>query len=275
MSKHVTFLGCGTMGRAILGGLLADPGRGEWTFEATVRHAASAARLASEVPVPVGIDSVVAAERATIVIVGVKPQNVRELLTAPGMREALAGKLLISVCAGVTTAQLARLAPEARVLRAMPNTPALIGEGMTTLAPGPGATSADLADAERVFGAVGRVRVLDEKHLDVVTSLSGSGPAFVCVMLEAMADGAVMMGLPRDVAIELAAQTLQGTARMVLETGVHPAALRDRVTTPAGCTIAGLFRMEEGRVRSTLARTIQEAAQVAAGLGSDDENPGC
>ncbi len=275
MSKHVTFLGCGTMGRAILGGLLADPGRGEWTFEATVRHEASATRLAAEVPVPVGIDSVAAAERATIVIVGVKPQNVRELLTSPGMREALAGKLLISVCAGVTTAQLARLAPEARVLRAMPNTPALIGEGMTTLAPGPGATSADLADAERVFGAVGRVRVLDEKHLDVVTSLSGSGPAFVCVMLEAMADGAVMMGLPRDVAIELAAQTLQGTARMVLETGVHPAALRDRVTTPAGCTIAGLFRMEEGRVRSTLARTIQEAAQVAAGLGSDDENPGC
>ena len=113
------------------------------------------------------------------------------------------------------------------------------------------------------------MRELDEKHLDVVTSLSGSGPAFACVVLEALADGGVMMGLPRDVAVELAAQTMQGAARLVLETGEHPAALKDAVTTPAGCTIAGLLTMEDGRIRSTLARTIQEAARVASGLGED------
>lgn len=259
------------MGRAVLGGLLKRGEADGWTFEATVRHADTAERLRAEVPIPVGLDNVVATQRAQVVILGVKPQNVAEVLAAPGMSEALSGKLLISICAGVTLAQMQKRAPLARTLRAMPNTPALIGEGMTALSPGASATQEDLAVARRIFSSVGRCRVLDEKHLDVVTSLSGSGPAFVCVMLEAMADGAVMMGMPRDVAIELAAQTLQGTARMVLETGVHPAALRDRVTTPGGCTIAGLFRMEEGRVRSTLARTIQEAAQVASGLGTTSE----
>ncbi len=114
---------------------------------------------------------------------------------------------------------------------------------------------------------MGRVRVLDEKHLDAVTGLSGSGPAFACVILEAMADGGVRMGLPRDVAIELAAQTFQGAARLVLQTGRHPAALKDEVTTPAGCTIAGLLTMEDGRIRSILARTIEEASLVASGLG--------
>lgn len=115
--------------------------------------------------------------------------------------------------------------------------------------------------------SVGRVRVLEEKHFDAATGLSGSGPAFACVILEALADGGVRMGLPRDVAVELAAQTLKGAAAMVLETGLHPAALKDQVTTPAGCTIAGLLIMEDGRIRSTLARTIEEAARVASTLG--------
>lgn len=269
MSIHLAFLGCGTMGRAIVGGLLQ--GDHDWSFEATVRHPDSAARLAAELPIPVGTSNLEAARRAQVAILGVKPQNVPEVLGAPGLAEALADKTLISVCAGVTLARLQALLPRTRLLRAMPNTPALIREGMTVISAGATATEDDLVIARRIFGAVGRCRVLDEKHLDVVTGLSGSGPAFVCVILEAMADGGVMMGLPRDVAIELASQTLAGTARMVIETGVHPAALRDRVTTPAGCTIAGLFRMEEGRVRSTLARTIQEAAQVAASLGPCDD----
>ncbi|MEQ1506690.1 MAG: pyrroline-5-carboxylate reductase, partial [Myxococcota bacterium] len=189
------------------------------------------------------------------------------VLGAPGVAEALAGKLLISICAGVSTARLAALAPDAAVIRAMPNTPCTIGEGMTVLSPGPRATAAHLDAATRMFGAVGRVRVLDEKHLDAVTGLSGSGPAFACVILEALADGGVRMGLPRDVAIELAAQSFQGAARMVLVTGKHPAALKDEVTTPAGCTIAGLLTMEDGKIRSVLARTIEEATRVASGLG--------
>jgi pyrroline-5-carboxylate reductase len=267
VTKHLSVIGCGTMGRAVIGGLIASGEASQWALGATVKHADTALRLAEELPLEVGTDNVVEASRADVVLLGVKPQGVEEVLTAPGMTRALHDKLVISLCAGVTLGQLEAWAPEARVIRAMPNTPALIREGMTVLSAGSRATPDDLAVARRIFSSVGRCRVLDEKHLDVVTGLSGSGPALVCVILESMADGGVMMGLPRDVAVELAAQTLQGTARMVLETGVHPAALRDRVTTPAGCTIAGLFRMEEGRVRSTMARTIQEAALVACGLG--------
>lgn len=267
MSLHLSIIGCGTMGRAVVGGLLASGEGDGWTFGATTHSAESASRLAAELPVETGLDNTAEASRADVLLLGVKPQVAASVFAVPGMAEAVSGKLLISLCAGVTLAQLQSWAPGARVIRAMPNTPALIREGMTVLSPGATVTAEDMTLAKRMFTSVGRCRVLDEKHMDAVTGLSGSGPAFACVMLEALADGGVMMGLPRDVAIELAAQTMQGAARLVLQTGEHPAALRDRVTTPAGCTIAGLFRMEEGRVRNTLARTVQDAALVAAGLG--------
>lgn len=271
MTAHLSILGCGTMGRAILGGLMASDERSQWTYGATVRHADRARSLAADLPIDVGTDNLAEAQRADVVVLAVKPQNVADLLKAPGMAEALEGRLVFSIAAGVTLATLQRLVPGARWMRAMPNTPSIVRQGMTVVAEGDRAAPGDHDIAMRIFSSIGRVVLLDEKHFDVVTGLSGSGPAFVCVMLEAMADGAVMMGMPRDTAVELAAQTLLGTAQMVLETGQHPAALRDRVTTPAGCTIAGLFMMEEGRVRSTLARTIQEAAQVASGLGGPCE----
>ncbi len=275
MSRHLTVLGCGTMGRAILGGLHADGVADGWTVRATVRHADRAARLARDLGwVTVSTDNLEAARGADVVVLATKPQIARGVLTADGMEDALRDTLVVSLCAGVRLSQLEAWAPSARHIRAMPNTPALIREGMTVLSPGSAATSDDLALAESIFAAVGRVRVLDEIHLDAVTGLSGSGPAFASVIVDALADGGVMMGLPRDVATELAAQTLQGTARMVLQTDIHPAALRDQVTTPAGCTIAGLFMMEEGRVRSTMARTVQEAATVAAGLGCGPDDPG-
>lgn len=118
-----------------------------------------------------------------------------------------------------------------------------------------------------IFSAVGKCRILDEKHFDAATALAGSGPAFACVFLEAMVDGGVMMGMPRAEALELAAQTMQGAARMALQSGMHPAAIKDSVTTPGGCTIAGLMNLEDGRLRSTVARTIQAATEHAAGLG--------
>jgi pyrroline-5-carboxylate reductase len=269
MSINLTVLGCGTMGRAILGGLLASGLAESWTLCGTVRHGRSADRLRAALPITVSLDNAESSRRADVVLLGVKPQSIGSLLGQPAMVEALADTLVISICAGVTLSRLEALLPNSRVVRAMPNTPALIGEGMSVLSPGVRVTEADLALARSIFESVGRCRVLDEKHMDAVTGLSGSGPAFACVILESLADGGVMMGLPRDVAIELAAQTLQGAARLVLETNEHPAALRDRVTTPAGCTIAGLFMMEEGRIRSTLARTVQEAAQVAASLGKE------
>jgi pyrroline-5-carboxylate reductase len=149
----------------------------------------------------------------------------------------------------------------------MPNTPAVIGQGMTVLARAQGVSDAQIAIATEVFRATGDCAELDEANMDVVTALNGSGPAFAYLVLEALADGAVMMGLRRDLAFRIAAQMLQGAARMVLETGAHPAALKDQVTTPAGCTIAGLLTLEDGRIRSVLARAVEEATRVAARLG--------
>ncbi len=263
MAIELAVIGCGKMGQAIVGGLVGDP-----RFQVvavTARHPASAEHLASKLHVPATTDNVEAAGRAALVVLAVKPQAAQEVVT--GMAEALRGRTLVSICAGITTAQLAGWAPDARIVRAMPNTPCLIGEGMTVIAAGPRCCPEDIARCHALFGAVGRVRELDEKHFDVVTALSGSGPAFACVVLESLADGGVRMGLPREVAVELAAQTMQGAARLVLQTGRHPAALKDEVTTPAGCTIAGLLTMEDGRIRSILARTIEEAAKVASGLG--------
>jgi pyrroline-5-carboxylate reductase len=149
----------------------------------------------------------------------------------------------------------------------MPNTPCRIGEGMSVVSGGAHALEADLLVAEAVLRPLGRVLRLDEEHMDAVTGLSASGPAFVYVIIEALAEGGVMVGLPRDVATELAAQTVQGAARMVLETGRHPAALKDDVTTPAGCTISALLALEDGKLRSVLARGVQEAARSASMLG--------
>jgi len=266
--QRVAILGCGTLGEAILQGLLSAPDAPQ-VRAVTVRRDAMAQRLA-RYDVTVERDNARAIDQADIAVLAVKPKNARDLLTADGVSEALSGKVLVSLCAGVTTKQLSGWAPEAQIVRAMPNTPCLIGEGMTVIAPGPRATDTALTTVRRIFAAVGRCRVLDETHLDAVTGLSGSGPAFACVILEALADGGVRMGLPREVAVELAAQAVQGAARMVLETGKHPAALKDEVTTPAGCTIAGLLTMEDGKIRSVLARTIEEATRTAGGLGQDD-----
>ncbi|CAB4388807.1 unnamed protein product [Rhizophagus irregularis] len=208
-------------------------------------------------------------KEADIILLCTKPQVVKTILTEEGMQKSLENKLIISILAGVTIDQLKEWAPSStRIIRAMPNTPCMIREGMTVLSCPTDCSKDDRSFSIWVFSTLGRARILDEKHLDAVTGLSGSGPAFACVVLEALADGGVMMGLPREVGLELAAQALQGAARMVLKTGKHPAEIKDSVTTPGGCTIAGLLTMEDGKIRSTLARTIQEATQVASTLGN-------
>lgn len=261
-------VGCGTMGEAILGGLLADGSLiAKERVIATARRPERIAQLASTHGIRTTGDNVAACQEADVVLVALKPQRLASLLDQDDMRAALAGKLLISVAAGITLDQIRGWVPGCGVIRAMPNTPCLIGEGMTVLARAPEVTDPQIELAKSIFHAVGRCIELEGKHMDAVTSLNGSGPAFAYVMLEAMADGGVMMGLPRDVALEIAAQMFQGAARMVLQTGFHPAALKDQVTTPAGSTIAGLLTMEDGRIRSVLARTIQEATQVAGRLG--------
>ncbi|KAF9427387.1 delta 1-pyrroline-5-carboxylate reductase [Podila epigama] len=305
LNPTICVLGCGTMGIAIIRGTL-DASSSTATannnnnnsnsnttttstttaiadhllpsgFIACVSHKESAAKLAltlgDQARVLYGhTGNVQGVTEADVVLLCTKPQVAKAVLSAPGIRDALAGKLLVSICAGVTIEQLQSwTTPTTTIIRAMPNTPckASIREGMTVLSCSPGTDPESIEFTSQIFSTLGRCRILDEKHLDAVTALAGSGPAFACVMLEALADGGVMMGLPRDVATELAAQVLQGAARMVLTTGAHPAAIKDSVTTPGGCTIAGLLTMEDGKIRSTLARTIQEAATVASTLGRD------
>jgi pyrroline-5-carboxylate reductase len=210
-----------------------------------------------------------AARGAATLVLCVKPKDVEGLLRHLGEAGALGHHpLVISIAAGVTTARLAALAPGCPVVRAMPNTPCAIRRGTTVLARGALAEDRHLDLARALFTSLGVVLELEEKHMDTVTGLSASGPAFIYMVLEAMAEGAVMRGLPRAVAMELAARATQGAAEMVLTSGRHPAALRDDVTTPAGCTVAGLLMLEDGRLRSVVARGVEMAAKVAGELSN-------
>src|SRR5690606_7790189 len=173
--------------------------------------------------------NLIAVADADVVLLCVKPQHFAELLDPPAMGAALAGKLVISIAAGIELERLERWLPESKIVRAMPNTSARNGKGMTVVTRGAGGADAELGIAESIFSAVGQVLELDNKHMNAVTSLNGSGPAFAYVMLEAMADGGVMMGLPRDAALKIAAQVFSGAAAMVEETSLHPAALKDQV----------------------------------------------
>ena len=169
---------------------------------------------------------------------------------------------LISICASITTQQLSEWSKgKPQIIRAMPNTPCLIGEGMTVLAGAPGVKKSELEFAQEIFGHVGRTAVVEESLMDGVTGLSGCGPAYIYLIIEALSEAGVKVGLPRELATLLASQTMLGSARMVLERGVHPAALKDEVTTPAGCTIDGLMALEEGALRVTLIKGVLAAAR--------------
>jgi pyrroline-5-carboxylate reductase len=228
------------------------------------------ATLTRELGVRTAADTVAACRDADVIVLCVKPKDVASVLRDLRDADALWPRaLLVSIAAGITTASIERSAGRAiPVVRAMPNTPCLVGRGMTVLAQGAHATTEHVAATQTMFATLGRCLVLDEKHMDVVTGLSGSGPAFVYVMLEALADGGVMCGLPRSVATELVAQMALGASSMILETGRHLSALKDDVTTPGGCTIAGLLALEDGKIRSVLARAVETAATTAAGLGA-------
>jgi pyrroline-5-carboxylate reductase len=223
--------------------------------------------------------NVTSAAESDVVILGCKPYMVSGVLAEPGMADALRGKLLISICGGLTTKQiedyLHAAAPEqdpraqggCRIVRAMPNTASMIREGMTVIEePEPPPAPRDAALVDWIFRRVGDVVHLPPSAMDVSTALCGAGPAFFALTLEAAADGAVAMGMPRAEAQRMAAQAMRGAAGLVLN-GEHPALLRERVSTPGGCTIGGLLVLEEGRVRGTMARAVREATVVASQLG--------
>ncbi|MBI4715199.1 MAG: pyrroline-5-carboxylate reductase, partial [Nitrospirae bacterium] len=209
------------------------------------------------------------AAASEIVVLAVKPEG-----GGPGAREIAPaverGALIVSIAAGVPMNRIeAALGKKVRMVRVMPNTPALLCRGMSALAPGEGVTAGELDRVRRIFESVGRVVVLKERQLDAVTGLSGSGPAFVFLCIEALSDGGVKMGLPREVATLLAAQTVFGAASMVLETGEHPGVLKDRVASPGGTTIAGIHRLEEGGFRAALIGAVEAATRRSEELGKE------
>ena len=268
-STPLAILGLGTMGRALAQGLLDAGSLAPAALRATVLHEENAARLDAALPFPVGTDNLAAAQGAGVLLLCVKPKHACAVLAELRDAGRLAQRpLIVSIAAGVRTRDLEAAAGEgARVVRAMPNTPCLVRRGMSVVSPGAHATPEDVEVALGLLLPLGRALALDEEHMDAVTGLSASGPAFVYVIIEALAEGGVMVGLPRKVATELAAQMVLGASTMVLETGKHPAALKDEVTTPAGCTISALMALEDGKLRSVLARGVQEATRAAAALG--------
>ncbi len=203
--------------------------------------------------------------QAPVVVLAVKPQAAGAVLAQIGPA-AGPGHLLISMVAGLPLARLEEALPQSRVIRTMPNTPLLVQEGATALAAGSRATPEDLALAVELFGALGKAVVVEERLLDAVTGLSGSGPAYAALFIEALADGGVKMGLPRQLALELAAQTVLGAARLALAQGLHPALLKDQVASPGGTTIAGLHALEQGGFRGVVMDAVQAATWRAQEL---------
>lgn len=263
----IGFIGAGNMAEAMIRGLVGRGLVSSSSILASAPRPARAVEMRERWSIEVTPDNREVAGRADLLVLSVKPQILLSVLDgiAGSVREET---LVVSVAAGVPTAAIeSRLGGRVRVVRAMPNTAVLVEAGATAIAAGRHAGEADLERARAVFDAIGLTAVVDETQLDAVTGLSGSGPAYVMLMLEALSDGGVRAGLPRRVSQLLAAQTLLGAARLVLETGSHPAQLREMVTSPGGTAITGLHVLEEAGVRGAIISAVAEAAGRARELG--------
>ncbi len=265
--KKIGFVGGGNMAGALVRGLLHSGTVTPEQIRASDVKDERLSELRSVHGIETTTDNEALARWADVVVIAVKPQIVDRIL-APIASAQKDGDLVVSIAAGVPIEALeARLPERARVVRAMPNTAAIALAAATAIAPGSHADAHDIQVARALFEAVGRCVVLDEALLDAVTGLSGSGPAYVMVMIEALADGGVKVGLGRDTALLLAAQTVYGAAKLQLETGEHPGRLKDMVTSPGGTAIAGLHTLEAGGLRRTLIDAVEAASRRAAELG--------
>ncbi len=266
-SQRIGMLGAGNMAGALIRGLLASKSVTAEQIVASDVRGDHLKELETKYGIKTFVDNRELAAVSNLVVLAVKPQVIDRVLDQ--MADAfLSGTLLVSIAAGVPIRSLeARLPEHVRVVRAMPNTPAIALAGATGIAPGSRATQADIDITQALFAAIGRSVVLDESLIDAVTGLSGSGPAYVMVMIEALADGGVKVGLHRDTALLLAAQTVYGSAKLLLETGEHPGRLKDMVTSPGGTAIAGLHTLESGGIRRTLIDAVDSATKRAIELG--------
>src|SRR6185437_1166843 len=261
--RRLAIIGAGKMGGILIEAFVKHGLASPKGIRATVQHPGGERKTLSGFPIAVGADNRAATRDSDVILICVKPQTVEQVVDEI-KPELNPGKLLISIAASVTTDYIERrLSAEIPVIRAMPNTPSMVGAGITAIAKGKFASAGDLEIAQRLFGSVGKTAVVDEKNMDAITGLSASGPAFIYIILESLAEGGVKLGLSRELATLLAAQTALGAAKMVLDTGDHPALLKDTVTTPAGCTIDGILELEEGKLRVTLIKAVVKAAQRA------------
>lgn len=265
--KQIALLGCGKMGGILLQAFLDRKLVSAGDVVATVQHEEKSRSLSSDLAqVALGTDNRAAVVGARIVLLCVKPQALPQVLDEI-VSNLEPDALVISIAASTTTDFIQqKLGKDVAVIRAMPNTPAMVGAAMTALCAGMAAGRDHLETAKRLFESIGRVVIVDEKHMDAITALSASGPAFAFVILESLAEAGVKVGLPREMATILAAQTLFGSAKLALETGHHPALLKDAVTTPAGCTIEGLMELERGGLRVTLMNAVVKTAKRAKEL---------
>ncbi|HYA88491.1 MAG TPA: pyrroline-5-carboxylate reductase [Nitrospirota bacterium] len=265
--EKIAFLGGGNMAEALIKGVIsAGTARPEKILVADV-SAERLEHLRKNYSIVVQKTNTDAAREAGIIILSVKPQAIEKVLAeiAPVVDGE---KLVVSIAAGISLSRIEHaLKKGCRVVRVMPNTPALVLAGVAALAAGNNATSQDVSSTKGIFDSVGRSVVVDEKLMDAVTGLSGSGPAYVFTIIDALSDAGVKAGLPRQLALELAAQTVYGSAKMVLETKEHPAKLRDMVTSPGGTTIEGLHALEKGKLRATLMNAVEAATARSKELG--------
>ena len=266
-SHTIGFIGGGNMAEALIRGLVKGNHLPSSHVLVSGPRRERLDELHAKYAIETMIDNKALAERCDLVVLSVKPQILDKVLREIGDR-LKSGTLVISIAAGVDTATIEEaVADGVRVVRAMPNTPALVGAGATAISAGKHASPEDLATARAMFDAVGITVELDESHLDAVTGLSGSGPAYIFLILEALADAGVKVGLARRNAQRLAAQTVMGSAKMLMDLDEHPGVLKDMVTSPGGTAIAGLHTLEEGGLRTTLINAVETATKRARELG--------
>ena len=267
MGKKIGFIGCGNMGKAIMGGILGAGLAKPEEITASDVYLAGLEKTKEEWGINITQDNKEVVKNSDVVFFSIKPNVLFTILEeiAPVCRE---DQLFISHVAGHPLAAIEQRLPEKlHIIRIMPNTPALVNEGMTGVCLNQYVTEEESAYAMELFGAFGKAEIVPEKLMDAVTGCSGSGPAYVFMFIEAMADAAVLDGIPRKQAYVFAAQTVLGSAKMVLETGNHPGFLKDMVTSPAGTTIEAVAALEEGGMRSTVIKAVHAATEKSAALG--------
>ena len=267
LDNKIAFIGGGNMAEALIKGLIAAGAAKPDQIMVTDLSSDRVAHLKKTYGIIILKGNLEAAREADVIVLSVKPQVIEKVLAeiSPGVDGK---KLVISIAAGINIGKIEKaLKDNSRVVRVMPNTPALVLAGAAAISGGRAVTGDDLTLAQNIFNSVGRAVIVEEKLMDAVTGLSGSGPAYVFLIIDALSDAGVKSGLPRQLALELAAQTVYGAAKMVLETKEHPGKLRDMVTSPGGTTIEGIHALEKGKLRATLMNAVEAATARSKELG--------